>query len=154
MNTDKPLHVILPIMDLYEFTSDKIIQGGLTDDFTFAEFSSLLDFVLPLVISIDGGDRQYAVQAFACYLEVIDASALLSELIFRLQVMLSSLALPIYPQMGFRHRAYVTYDGILNIHYEHTNPVMNLQSLNKDELFECHDRGDYVSERIRKDYGL
>lgn len=150
----KPIHVMLPILDLYEFTFDKMMQSEVIIDFTFIEFSSLLDHVLPLVIPVDGGDRQFALQAFCCYLEVIDASALLTELTFRLQVMLSSLALPIYPQMGFRYRAYITHDGLLHIHYEHTDSVINLQTMNKDELLQCLERGDYVSERIRRNYGL
>lgn len=148
------MHVMLPILDLFEFTCDAMHQGGLTDDFTFGEFSSILDVVLPLVIPIDDGDRQYATQALACYLNIIDASKLLSELTFRLQVMLSALALPIYPEMGFQYRAYVTYSGLLNIHYEYTNPINNLQQMNKDELIKSLERGDYVSERIRRNYGL
>ena len=155
MNHREPIHVMLPVLDLFEFTSDAMLRGGLTEDFTFGEFSSILDIVLPLVIPVDGGgDRQYATQALACYLDVIDASKLLSELTFRLQVMLSALALPIYPEMGFQYRAYVTYSGLLNIHYEYTNPINNLQQMNKDELIRSLERGDYVSERIRRNYGL
>ena len=154
MNHREPIHVMLPVLDLFEFTCDAMIRGGLTEDFTFGEFSSILDVVLPLVIPIDGGDRQYATQALACYIDIIDASKLLSELTFRLQVMLSALALPIYPEMGFQYRAYVTYSGLLNIHYEYTNPINNLQQMNKDELIKSLERGDYVSERIRRNYGL
>lgn len=157
INPNAPFYVLLPLEETYEQMEQQVVDASEYDfPFTIKDFANFVEdvvsTVLPSVI-VDGYNSAiYKAQLFVGPADAID---LVNELQRDISIQAQHLRLPIYPVGGFVYRFYITGDLNLHIHYESPSPQVNLQQTHtRDDILASIENGDYISEKLRRAYGI
>lgn len=160
MNTidpNRPLHMLLPVEGIYQHMLYAIsdAQSGF-GEFTVQEFASFIEDIVSVILpSTHINGYASASEKASLYVGYLETPKLLQEVLSDLNIQIRYLNLPVYPAAGFIYRFYLTSDMNLNIHYEHSSHDKQIKLTHtRTDILACIENGDYVSEKLRREYGI
>lgn len=154
---NQPRYVILSTEEMYEYMNELVIQESEYDfPFTISCFADLVEDIVSTILptNIINGYNS-ALEKADIYVGPRCSFDLVKELQRDLIVQVRHLQLPTYAVPGFVYRFYITGDLNLHIHYEHQSPQVGLTLTHtRDDILACIENGDYISERVKRTYGI
>lgn len=157
INPNAPFYVLLPLEETYEQMEQQVVDASEYDfPFTIKAFADFVEDVVSTVLpSVIVNGFNSAVQKAQIFVGPSDAIDLVNSLRQDISIQARHLQLPIYPVGGFVYRFYITGDLNLHIHYESYSPQVNLQQTHtRDDILASIENGDYISEKLRRAYGI
>ena len=153
----QPVYVLIPVEDIYDNINEFIEKVG-DYDYPFS-IKTFVDFMMEVVGSIlptqlvdYRSSAIYHASLLVGNEHAIDTVDMIGR---ELMVQMKHLQLPSYPVSGYEYRFHITGDLNLHLYYESTSPPMNLlQTHTRDDILACINNGDYISEKLRRNYGI
>lgn len=157
INFAQPIHVILPLDDMYDRMSDLVDKVGEYDfPFSIKAFADFMEDVVGAIVP----DRMIdhfpsAVWQATMYVGAMYATDHVTNFFNEIRVQLVHLNLPMYPVAGYAYRFYITGDLTMHLFYEHTSSLLTVVNTHtRDDILQCIENGDYISEKLRRTYGV
>lgn len=145
------------MVEQYEYMNDLVMREQEYDNpFTIKAFADFIEDVVSTLLP-SGIINAYnsALEKAFIFVGPTETSTLVYQLQNDIGIQIRHLQLPVYPLAGFVYRFYITGDLNLHIHYEHMSPQRNInQTHTRDDILASIENGDYISERIRQQYGI
>lgn len=156
-NFAQPIHVILQLDDMYDRMNQLVESMGEYDfPFSVKSFADFMQDVIGAIVPDRPVDHYTsAVWQATLYLGMGYGDDLVSNFFKEIRVQLVHLNLPMYPVAGYAYRFYITGDLTMHLFYESTSSqqtVMNTHT--RDDILQCIENGDYISEKLRRAYGV
>lgn len=157
VQNNRPVFVLLPVEDCYLYMNDMVIEEGVYEMpfsvMAFNQFmSDILDLIMVTNVHVSEG---YIVENAAIYVGYGEAYSLVRYLKQVIIDQLIFLKLPVTPVAGYHYRHYITGSLEVHVHYQPSDPIMHIkQTHTRESILECIENGDYISERIKRDYGI
>lgn len=152
-----PIYVVLPLDDMYEYMNDLVNTIGFYEfPFTIKSFADFVEDVVSAILpSMIINGLSSANEKANIFVGYADSAKLVNDCLADINIQIRHLQLPIYPVAGFNYRFYITSDLNLNIHYEHSSTQTYIKETHtRADILACIDNGDYISEKLRREYGI
>lgn len=154
---NQPFYILLPLDDEYEGVTNAVNDAMEYDNvFTIKDFADFIEDIVSTLLpcNLVNGFNSAIEKAFI-FLGPNYAYDTVLRIQQDLAVQIRHLQLPVYPVGGFRYRFYITGDLNLHIHYEPESLQAHIKQLyTRDDILECIENGDYISDKLKRQYGI
>lgn len=127
-------------------------------EFIFEDFIELTDTVMNVMHSPLGNDRQQfyltAIHMFSNYIPYDSAVTVVERYIQQLNTQLEHTNASMLPTLNLKYRSWITSSYHLYIAYDNRDPISNQPEYTREGLLLAIEHGDFVNERLRREYGL
>lgn len=154
-NSAQPIYAVFSLDDLYEKMSYKVEEVGEYDfPFTISAFGEFAETVINSILMVGEIDcRTSAIWLATIYVGHENSDRFFEEIFNDIRIQLNHFNVPLYPVSGFTHRAQMTGDLVMHLHYEQVATPPH-QYYTRDDLLLCIENGDYISDKLRQQYGV
>lgn len=151
----KPIYAVFSLEDLYEKMSYKVEAVGEYDfPFTISAFGDFIETVINSILMVGEIDcRTSAIWLAEIYVGYENSNDFFEEIFNDIRFQLNYFNVPLYPVPGYTHRAQMTGDLTMHFHYERVETLPQ-QHRTRDDMLLCIENGDYISDKLRQQYGI
>lgn len=151
----RPIKALFSLQEMYTLLS-AVMEQNCDEAPSLLEFGNLIvELCAHVLPDHKASDPSYLVEVLCCYVEPEQAADLLDYFLTSLKAQFDQVGLPQFTEPGFCFRYYVQGGIMLVVMYTRSQGEINqpLPQTHHD-IINAIERGDYVSEKVKQQWGL